>query len=62
MCPIGLEPLRVVLAVALDADVVHEVAPLLLEEILAPFQAIEQEISRPRREVIGVVVSGAVKL
>ena len=46
MCPVGLEALGVVFAIALDADEVHEVAPLLLEEVLATFQPVEEEVAR----------------
>lgn len=52
----------VVLSITFYANKVHEVAPLLLEQVLATLEAVEQEVARPRREVIRVVVSRAVEL
>ena len=49
-------------AVALDGDVAHEVAPLVLEQVLAALHPVEDEVARARREVAGVRVAGAVEL
>ena len=53
---------RVVDAVALDGDVVHQVPPLMLEQVFAAFQAVEQEVACAWGEMFRVVVPGAVEL
>ena len=62
MSAVGSEVVSHVLAVALDPHVVHEVAPLLLKQVLAPLDPVVEEVSRPRREVLRVVVARAVKV
>jgi hypothetical protein len=37
--------------------VVHETAPLLLEQVLAAFHPVEQEVARPRGELLRLVVA-----
>ena len=49
-------------AVALDGDVVHQVPPLVLEQVFAAFQAVEQEVACAWGEMFRVVVPGAVEL
>ena len=62
MRAVSLQTLREILAVALDAHVVHQVAPLLLEQVFATLQAVEEKVAGAAGEVVGVVVAGAVEL
>ena len=56
------QPLGEVDAVALDGDVAHQVAPLVLEEVLPALHPVEDEVARPRGEVARVRVARAVEL
>ena len=62
MSAVGSEVVSHVLAVALNPHVVHEVAPLLLKQVFAPLDPVVEEVARPRREVLRVVVARAVKV
>ncbi len=54
---VRLQLVGVVDAVALQRHVVHETAPLLLEQVLAAFHPVEQEVARPRGELLRLVVA-----
>lgn len=52
----------VVLSVTLYANKVHEVSPLLLEQVFAALEAVKKEVARPGREVVRVIVPRSMKL
>lgn len=56
------QPLGEVNAVALDGDVAHEVAPLVLKEVLAALHPVENEVARAGGKVARVRIAGAVEL
>lgn len=60
--PVGLQLVGVIHPVALDPDVIHQISPLLLEQIFPAFQTVEQEISGPGGEMLRIVVPGPVEL
>ncbi len=59
---VGAEALGQVNAVALDAHVVHKTPPLLAKQVLPALQPVEEEVPRPRRELLRVAVASAVKV
>ena len=62
MGSVSLEPLGIILAVTLNAYIVHEVAPLLFEEVFASLNTIKEEVACARGKMVGVVVPCSVKL
>ncbi len=49
-------------SVALDGDVIHEVSPLMLEEVLPTLESVKQEVACARSEMFRIVVPRAMKL
>ena len=62
MRAVSLQTLREILAVTLDAHVVHQVAPLLLKQVLAPLQPVEEKVAGAAGKMVGVVVACSMEL
>ena len=59
---VGSQSVSVVDAVTLDCDIVHEVSPLLLEQIFATLETVEQQVPSSGCKMGGVVISGSMEL
>ena len=62
MGAVGLEPLSVVFSVTFYTDIVHKGSPLLLEQIFAPLNTIEEEVACPRGEMVWIIVASSMKI